>query len=183
MKEIVRKKIKKENSQLKKYRFEAGYKLVYVTVFLFFSGLFLSTLYGFKTIIPLSSLLQVLGICIVSAYLIQIVFFRTVFPMKKMEYLMVSVIGLGPILTALFLMANYYIHSGERTIRTRIEDIKYAYPYQYFLSNDLPCEDYPELCVVHIDDVELKNGRYVVVFIARGVGGFEVITHVRHADE
>ena len=103
--------------------------------------------------------------------------------MKRMEYLMVSTLGGGPALMALFLMTNYYLHTAEYEINTRIEDIKYKYPYQYFLANGLPCEDYPELCVVHEDDEELKNGKAAVITMARGIGGFEVLWNVKMAKE
>ena len=99
--------------------------------------------------------------------------------MKKMEQLMFAALGLGPLLTALFLIFNFYIHSSESTEVYRIDSIGYSSPYQYFNTEGLPCEEYPEFCKVHWDDIPLTRGKIVRITLAEGMFGYKVISDVQ----
>lgn len=99
--------------------------------------------------------------------------------MRKMEYLMVSAIGVAPMLTAAFLVLNFYVHRSEKKLVVKIGEIEYKSPYQYFHAEGIPCDTYPELCSVHEDDVALSQGLEVEITIATGIGGFEVLYEVK----
>ena len=45
--------------------------------------------------------------------------------MRKMEYLMVSAIGVAPMLTAAFLVLNFYVHRSEKKLVVKIGEIEY----------------------------------------------------------
>ena len=161
-----------------KFNFNDRYKLVYITVGSFFVGNILSAVYGFMTIIPLFSFARLVAIMIAISYLVQDFFFRSIFPMKRMEYLMVSVFGAAPVLTSLFLILNFYIHTDRFAKDYKINEISYDGGYIYFRAEGLPCEKYPELCKVDMDDITLMNGDHVQVTMARGICGYKVILKI-----
>ena len=104
MSQIEKRKNTQAEEELRKYSFEKNFKLVYITVAAFFIGSFFAAFFGFRTLIPLYDYLQILTLLILIAYGIQRYFFRSIFPMKNMEYLMVAIFGAGPVLMALFMI-------------------------------------------------------------------------------
>jgi len=171
----IKKKFSEEEKKLKRFSFEEKYNLVYLTVILFFVGNTLAAVYGFQTIISLMEYSQISVLTIVISFLIQNYFFKTIFTMKKMEYLMVSVFGVGPLLTAIVLILNYHIHLDQKIEIVRIDKIMYEGPYQRFLAEGLPCEHHPDLCKIHIEDLDLEVGMEVEVTVAKGLFGFWLI--------
>ena len=129
--------------------------------------------------ITLSSFFRLIALIILVSYLLQRIFLRTIFPMKRMEYMMFSVFGAGPFISAAFLMLNFYIHTDQSTNIYRLQEVKHKGYYQYFKVSNIPCEQFPELCVVHEDDVRLRKGEIVEITVARGLFGYGVIAEVK----
>jgi hypothetical protein len=172
-------KIPNESSEKRTFSFESNYSLVYISVIAFFIGSFFAAFYGFKTVLTIFALTRILAGSIAFAYLIQHYFFRTIFPMKKSEYFMFSAFGVAPLLTALYLILNFYITLETHTEIYKIDELSFRGKYQYFTAPGLPCENYPELCTVHVDDLELRRGNKIEVTMAKGIGGLEVLKNVK----
>lgn len=175
-------KIQNESAEKRRFSFESNFRLVYISVIAFFLGSFFTAFYGFKTVLTIAALVRLLIGCITLAYLIQRYFFRTVFPMKNSEYFMFSAFGLAPILAAIYLILNFYIAMETTTGLYKIDELSFRGKQQYFTAPGLPCEEYPELCTVHLDDVELRRGRMIEVTMAKGIGGFDVLKEVKLAN-
>jgi len=178
MKQLQKKNFPKNDKELKKFSFETSFRLVYISIVLFFLGSFLCVIYGFKTMIPLTSFVRILVLIIIAAYLVQRIFLYTIFPMKRMEYLMLSTFGIGPFLSAVFLILNFYIHTEKIIHVYRLNKVINVDNYQYFDVDNIPCDQYPELCVVREDDLHLKEGEYVKITVAKGLFGFGIVAEV-----
>ena len=179
----VKDKFSEESKKIRRFSFEEKYNLVYLTVILFFVGNTLSAVYGFQTIITILEYSQIAILMIVLSFLIQNYFFRSIFEMKKMEYLMVSVFGTGPMLTAIALIMNYYIHLDHRNEIVTVDEIGYEGKYQRFLADGLPCEKHPDLCKIHLDELDLETGEDIDVTLAKGLLGYWVIDEIRKTGE
>ena len=178
----VKDKFSQESKKIRRYSFEEKYNLVYLTVILFFVGNTLAAVYGFQTIISIMEYSQIAVLMIVISFLIQNYFFKSIFEMKKMEYLMVSVFGAGPMLTAIVLILNYYIHLDKKVQTYVIDEIAYEGPYQRFLAEGLPCDKHPDLCKIHSSDLDLNVGMKVEVTLGEGLFGFWVIDEMKETD-
>ena len=154
-------------------------RLIYLTVFLFFSSSFFCVFFGFKTIIGLFEFLRIFALSIAIALLIQNLFLRSAFPMNNAERLTFSIFGLGPALCAGFFMLNFIIPIESETNRHLVFESFQKNGSTYFTAEGLPCEDYPELCIKYmVDEITIKSGEYIDVRIDKGIGGYLVMKKI-----
>lgn len=160
-----------------------NFKPVKITVVAFFLSNFICVLIGFKTLISIFSFLKILTLLIVLSFLVQRFFFNSFFPMKNMEYLVYASFGAAPVLMSVFLLLNFFIQIDERTELYKVERIRFKDSYQYFEVKGLPCEDYPEFCVIHEDDLRLRKGKSIEITLSKGLFGFETIKNIRNNED
>ena len=176
---------KKQNTRSESWNISDSnnFKLVKITVFAFFLGNFLCVLIGFQTLISIFSFLRILMLLIVLSFLVQRFFFNSFFHMKNMEYLVFSAFGAAPVLMSLFLMLNFFIQIDERNDVYKVERIRFKDSYQYFEVKGIPCEDYPEFCVIHEDELRLRKGMPIEITLSKGLFGYETIKSIRNYQE
>ena len=178
MKVPVKKKFPSDTKSHDKLKFDDNYKRVYYTVALFFTGAFLSVTFGFKTILPIVSLVKMMALILVCGYLVQRFFFSSVWPMKNMEYFMFSAVGITPVATAFVLILNFYWHTEEKKDFYTIDKVLSDGNYRYYFAQGLPCEEYPELCRVHWEDADVRKGMTVEITLAKGIAGYWIIEEI-----
>lgn len=100
--------------------------------------------------------------------------------MKNMEYLVFASFGAAPVLMSIFLMLNFFIQVDERTDVYKVDRIRFKESYQYFEVKGIPCEDYPEFCVIHEDELRLRKGKSIEITLSKGLFGFESIKSIRN---
>lgn len=178
-----KRKYQNKSAEVREFSFEKNYKLVYYSVFAFFLGNVICVTVGFRTIISIFEFIRLVALIVLIAWAIQYYFFRSIFYMKSMEYLMVAIFGIAPVLTALVMCLNYFVHIDENTQVYRVDKVMEDGKYQYYRVEGIPCEDYPELCIEHKEDVQLIVGKNVEITLAKGLFGFNTISEVKAISE
>lgn len=156
-----------------------GNRLIYITVFMFFTSCFFCVIFGFKTLIGLFDYVKLLAASIVVAILLQRTFFRSAFPMSNAERFAFSIFGLGPALFACFLVLNFSIPVLSKTSNHRVLESYVSSGSIYFKAEGLPCDQYPELCTMLIwGDFSFEAGDTINVTLDKGIGGYYVMKRV-----
>jgi len=154
-------------------------KLIYQTVGLFFtSGIFISY-FVFHTLIGILGFVAILLISVAISVVTSLVFFKSAFPMKMMEKTAFAAIGVGPFICALFFSLNYFITYDQHNIICYINKMDAHLGRITFVTDNFPCEKYPEICVLENFETGIPGiGDTVLIKLADGLFGLQIIKGV-----
>ncbi len=159
-----------------------SYALVSFTVFSFFIGTFISIFLNQYTFISTIWWVRISLLCIALAYVFQAVYLKTIYYMRRIEYILAAFFGIAPALIALFFLSNYFIPISERTINVPVIGTKGNSEVQYFHTDEIPCDLKPKTCVVSKEKINLRQNNYLKITLMKGLFGFERITNIEAGD-
>ena len=137
------------------------------------------TFFGFRTIIGIFRFFRLLLFFVLFAMGVQLLLRRTAFPLKKGEGMAFAIFGTGPLFCGLYLFLNFMIPVKSEVRNRVVKSTNARGGSIYFNVDDIPCKEYPELCVVFMaGKTTFKSGDTIAVRLEKGIGGYEVLKKV-----
>jgi len=159
---------------------DRSYTVITITVFSFFIGSGLSIWLYFITLIDILELSKFIIAFTVVGFLIPLKFYRKWFHFIKYEMVIFNIMGVGPLLTGLFLLSNLIFSSNSITQNYRIEKLYFEGEENHkimgvVLQNNAFSEERKIVELTDIDPSEVFEKHFLKLTIAKGLFGYEVL--------
>jgi hypothetical protein len=151
----------------------------------FFIGQFCFISIGSIMLISIFSLIKLLLFCCLIGFFIPRIIYREKWGLKQVEWLMLNLIGFGPLLGSLFLVSNYVCKSESYIEKHAIENIyvdKSGFPASLFVLYDLEnnaYEHFPEFRRMELLSEQYLKADTLTLSKAKGLFAFEFVLDVK----
>jgi len=159
---------------------DKSYRFITIAVISFFVGLTLCFILYSRTLITIFQLSKFFIGFMVVGFLIPLKYYQKWFHFIKYETLIFNVIGVGPFLTALFLLTNFIFSSNPSIHQYKIEKIYFEGEDDYksiniILKNNRFADESKIINIDNLNLQNLKNNSKLKLVLEKGLFGYEVI--------
>jgi hypothetical protein len=140
------------------------------------AGLGIGLWLGKLTLIPLSTMLRALAFGCVILLLIPFRFTAGKLGLERLEWVLLNVLGIGPLGFSVALLLNYFVHDTERCARYAITRAAYSDLFYRVELEGGHFGAFPGAREFQFDMAEQKDARSVRFCTARGLLGADVVT-------
>lgn len=159
---------------------DKSYRYITFSVLGFFIGFVITLIFFNYTLISFLGLSKFIVGFAVAGFLIPLKLYRKWFHFIKYEVIIFNVIGVAPILTALFLLLNFLITVETSTQELKIVELGYigdgnAKTLQVVLENNVFSDNAKIIEINSITPDELLHSTHFRVTIGKGLFGYDVI--------
>lgn len=131
---------------------------------------------GKLTLVPLGTLLRAAAFCCVVLLLIPFRFTATKLRLERLEWVLLNVLGIGPLVFSAALSSNYFIHGRERCRTHRIDQAAYSELFYRVELEGGSFSAFPGAREFQVDPEEQLNARRLRICTSRGALGADVVT-------